>query len=118
MRTTGSLTRRDSSQEYVDENDNASAMSIDTADDTVKDGKAEAASRRDEKAEIRKMARRDTRLLRTWRFVVAITLLAVGAAVSASTFLLLNEEEKSKFDQAVRSMTELPRNNRYKANLT
>ena len=56
---------------------------------------------RDEIKEVKRLASQDTKRIRLWRFVVMITILATAAAVTASTYTLLKDEETDDFETAV-----------------
>lgn len=68
----------------------------------------EASSSRDEAAEIRKESAKDTARVRTWRFLVALALLATGIAVTGLTYALLLQDEDDSFKAVVSAVLCVP----------
>ena len=56
---------------------------------------------RDEVREIKQWSSRDTRRIRLWRFLVTMSIVATAAAVTATTYILLKQEETDDFETAV-----------------
>lgn len=55
----------------------------------------------DEATGVRKVARKDSKKVKVWRYLVIIMLLVAGASTSALTYLLLNGEEEDDFETSV-----------------
>ena len=60
-----------------------------------------SSGQRDEVQEIERWSSRETARVRTWRVLVTVLLTVTGVAVSVSTYILLRNEEKHNFDEAV-----------------
>eukprot|EP00525_Craspedostauros_australis_P009498 CAMPEP_0198134480 /NCGR_PEP_ID=MMETSP1442-20131203/60099_1 /TAXON_ID= /ORGANISM="Craspedostauros australis, Strain CCMP3328" /LENGTH=367 /DNA_ID=CAMNT_0043795625 /DNA_START=765 /DNA_END=1865 /DNA_ORIENTATION=+ len=60
----------------------------------------------DEVQEIRDVARRDTRSVRCWRWIVTGALLATAVALSLTTYKLLDNEQTSIMEATYRSVTQ------------
>lgn len=56
---------------------------------------------RDEVKEVKELAKKDTRRIRMWRFIVTGALVATSTAVTISTYRFLANEETHKFETAV-----------------
>ena len=72
-----------------------------TADRAVDD--TTGGSDRDEVKEIELRSKKQTKRIRLWRLLVTVGLAATGIAVSASTYLLLLNQEEENFTNAVSS---------------
>ncbi|KAL7576124.1 hypothetical protein ACA910_004788 [Epithemia clementina (nom. ined.)] len=71
---------------------------IDTADGSS--SKGDGNGERDEVKEVQLMAKADTNRIRFWRVVVTVVILAVGLAVTLSTYYLLRDDEDDSFKAA------------------
>ena len=76
-------------------------------DGTTTEIEPEAADRRDEVGEVRKLSSKDTHRLRLWRLVVTCVLLLTAFAVTFTTYMLLKQQEDENFHTAVR-IVDLP----------
>ena len=56
---------------------------------------------RDEVQEIMKMIKEETKVVRTWRWVVLIAMLAVSGGATAGTYFFLSNQETEDFETSV-----------------
>ena len=70
-----------------------------TVEDTIPYSRSD--EERDEVREMEKLAAKDTSRIRFWRFLVIGSLLVTGAAVTASTYILLLNDQHNNFVTAV-----------------
>ena len=61
---------------------------------------------RDEVEEIKKIIKDETKIVRTWRWVVIFAMLLVGGVVTTATYIFLSNQEEDDFENAVRSSRE------------
>ena len=54
---------------------------------------------------VRKVARKDSKKVKVWRYLVLLMLLVAGASTSALTYMLLNGEEEDDFETSVSFQT-------------
>jgi hypothetical protein len=76
------------------------ANDVSTSIDTAITGYDEA---RDEIKEIQNISRIETRLIRTWRFILLALLVITATAVSSVTYTLLQQQENASFQASVRT---------------
>ena len=74
-----------------------------TADRAMDDSTTGGSSDRDEVKEIERRSKKQTKRIQLWRVLVTFGLVATGVAVSASTYLLLLNQEEENFTNAVSS---------------
>ena len=55
----------------------------------------------DEVREIKKMIKEETKVVRNWRWVVLIAMLAVSGGVTVATYFFLSNEEADDFETSV-----------------
>jgi hypothetical protein len=68
---------------------------------------------RDEIKEIQNISRTETRLIRTWRFILLALLVITATAVSSVTYVLLQQQEKATFQASVRTLVAMSENPSY-----
>jgi hypothetical protein len=86
---------------FEDGLDDKDANDISTSINTAVSGYDEA---RDEIKEIQNISRIETRLIRTWRFILLALLVITATAVSSVTYVLLQQQENATFQASVRSL--------------
>jgi hypothetical protein len=86
---------------YEDDLDEKDANDSSTSIHIAVSGYDEA---RDEIKEIQNISRTETRLIRTWRFVLLALLVITAAAVSCVTYVLLQQQENATFQASVRTL--------------
>ena len=86
---------------FVEEEDGGDNMSVVSSQGIGGATNAENPEERDEVREIKQWSSRDTRRIRLWRFLVTMSIVATAAAVTATTYLLLKQEETNDFETAV-----------------
>jgi hypothetical protein len=86
---------------FEDGLDDKDANDISTSIDTAITGYDEA---RDEIKEIQNISRIETRLIRTWRFILLALLVITATAVSSVTYTLLQQQENASFQASVRTL--------------
>jgi hypothetical protein len=87
----------DASEEDSDESLSLGASTDDTGTDNGANGGMNT-TQEDQVKEVQDMAKTERRNMRIWKFVVALTILATAALVSAGTYIFLKDDEQSSFE--------------------
>ena len=72
------------------------------SENSLEDDDVNEEDERDEVKEIRKIASKDTKRMRLWRYVITVVLLLTAFAITFATYSLLKQQENENFETAVR----------------
>ena len=72
------------------------------SENSLEDDDVNEEDERDEVKEIRKIASKDTKRIRLWRYVITVVLLLTAFAITFATYSLLKQQENENFETAVR----------------
>ena len=90
-------------RESQEKSDGSSVSSVGSVRDETNTGESTLPlEERDEVREVEKITIKDTRRLHFWRFVVTFIILLTALAVTFTTYLLLQHEQRENFESAVR----------------
>jgi hypothetical protein len=63
----------------------------------------DTSTQKDQVKEVEEMAKRETKNMRAWKFVVSLTVLVTAILVSAGTYIFLEGDEDSSFEESYKS---------------
>ena len=87
--------------ESPEEDDSSESIDRETLTDGISTHRS--SDERDEVEEVEKTLKKDTKLLRLWRFIVTFVLLMTALAVTLTTYKVLKDEQQKNFQVAVRT---------------
>jgi hypothetical protein len=89
----------------------SSAVSIDSSDGSGMESSADAnivdemsTTEGEQMKEVEEMAKKETKIMRVWKCVVFFTILATATLVSSGTYIFLQDDEDSSFEESYNSL--------------
>ncbi len=77
--------------------------SVDGSSNGVPQANEMETTQKDQVKEVQEMAKRETKNMRVWKFVVSLTVLVTAILVSAGTYIFLEGDEDSNFEESFKS---------------